>query len=80
MFQQLQKKTFYLFHAWIILKHEPKWTAERESRNVKNSLEANNGVDAATPNAERPPGRKVEKAVRKRADSDVDPFIEEIKK
>jgi hypothetical protein len=32
------------------------------------------------PNAERPPGRKVEKAVRNRADSDVDPFIEEIKK
>jgi hypothetical protein len=76
----ITKKAFCLFHAWIILRHEPKWAAERESRNGKNSLEANNGADAATPNAERPPRRKSEKAVRKHADSDVDPFIEEIKK
>jgi hypothetical protein len=33
------KKTFYLFHAWIILRHDPKWAAESESRNDKNNLE-----------------------------------------
>jgi hypothetical protein len=33
------KKTFYLFHAWIIHWHEPKWAVERESRNGKNNLE-----------------------------------------
>jgi predicted RNase H-like nuclease (RuvC/YqgF family) len=80
MFQQLQKKAFCLFHAWNILHHEPKWAAERESRNGKNNLEAVNGTDEANPNPERPPGRKAEKAVRKRSDSDADPFIEELKK
>jgi hypothetical protein len=80
MFQQLQKKVFYLFHAWNILKHEPKWATERESRNDKSSSEAGNGGNEANPNAERTPGRKAEKVARKRADSDSDPFLEEIKK
>jgi hypothetical protein len=67
MFQQLQKKSFCLFHAWNTLRHEPKWTAERESKNGKNNVEAANGADESNPNAERPPGRrKAEKAARKR--------------
>jgi hypothetical protein len=44
------------------------------------NLEAAKGTDEANPNAERPPGRKAEKAARKRSYSDVDPFIEELKK
>jgi hypothetical protein len=56
-----------VFHAWNTLRHEPKWTAERESRNGKNNVEAANGADESNPNAERPPGRrKAEKAARKR--------------
>jgi hypothetical protein len=80
MFQQLQKKSFCLFHAWNTLRHEPKWAAERESRNAKNNVEAANGADESNPNAERPPGRKAEKAARKRSDCDVDPFIDELKR
>jgi hypothetical protein len=80
MFQQLQKKSFCLFHAWNTLRHEPKWVAERESRNDKNNVEVANGADESNPNAERPPGRKAEKAARKRSDCDVDPFIDELKR
>jgi hypothetical protein len=40
------------------------------------NLETAKGTDEANPNAERPPGRKAEKAARKRSYSDVDPFIE----
>jgi hypothetical protein len=80
MYQQLQKKVVCLFHAWNILKHEPKWAAEREFRNDKNSSEAGNGGDEANPNAERPLGRKAEKAARKHVDVDSDPFLEEIRK
>jgi hypothetical protein len=80
MFQQLQKKAFFLFHAWNTLRHDPKWAVERESRNDKINIEASNVVDEANCNAERPPGRKAEKVGRKRSDSDSDPFIEELKK
>jgi hypothetical protein len=76
MFQQLQNKAFCLFHAWNTLHHE----RQLESRNGKNNLEAAKGTDGANPNAERPPGRKAKKAVRKRSDSDADSFIEELKK
>jgi hypothetical protein len=55
-------------------------SGQRESRNGKNNVEGTNGDEEANPNAERPPGRKAEKAARKRSDSDSDPFIEELKK
>jgi hypothetical protein len=41
--------------------------------------QATNGADEGNPNAERPIGRKAEKATRKHGDSDSDPFIEELK-
>jgi hypothetical protein len=78
MFQQLQKKLFCLFHAWNTHRHEQKWAVKRESRNGKNNLEAANGADETNPNAERAPGRKAEKAVRKRSDCDANPFIDEL--
>jgi hypothetical protein len=53
MFQHLQKKVFSLFHAWNTFRHEPKWAAERESRDGKNNVKGNNGENERNPNAER---------------------------
>jgi hypothetical protein len=53
MFQHLQTKAYSLFHAWNTLRHEPKWVAERESRNAKSNVEGNNGEDERNPNTER---------------------------
>ncbi|XP_020407962.1 uncharacterized protein [Zea mays] len=75
-----QGKAFSVFHAWIILRHEPKWTF-RDSK-LKDLHEANcNGPV----NADRPLGRKAEKEkarARKHdgCDADGDFFFEEVKK
>jgi hypothetical protein len=54
MFQELKGKAFSLFHAWNILKDEPKWAEEKISKEYNA-----NGEDH--PNSERPLGRKAEK-------------------
>jgi hypothetical protein len=76
MFQELKSKAFSLFHAWNILKDEPKWAEEKISKE-----DNANGEDH--PNSERPLGRKAEKEKakgKKRSDEEPDPLIEEVKK
>jgi hypothetical protein len=66
-----------LYHAWNILRHEPKWATIQEHNTTED------GNIGAGPNVARPPGRKAEKykmKARKREDDETDPFIEEIKK
>lgn len=66
-----------MFHAWNILRHEPKWAED------KTSNEGNANGDSH-PNAQRPAGRKAEKekmkAKRRNSDEESDPSIEEVKK
>jgi hypothetical protein len=76
MFQELKGKTFSLFHAWNILKNEPKWAEEKIAKE-------DNGNGENHPNSERPLGRKAEKEKAKgknRSEEEPDPFIEEVKK
>lgn len=80
MFHEMKGKAFSLFHAWNILRHEPKWTEDKVS---KEGLGCNNAIGGAQPNAQRPTGRKAEKEnmkEKKRRDDEADPFIEEVKK
>jgi hypothetical protein len=76
MFQELKGKAFSLFHAWNILKNEPKWAEEKIAKEE-------NGNGENHPNSERPLGRKAEKEKakgKKRSEEEPDPFIEEVKK
>jgi hypothetical protein len=66
-----------LFHAWNILRHEPKWATIQEHNT------AGDGKIGGELNVARPPGRKAEKEkmrARKREYDETDPFIEEVKK
>ena len=66
-----------MFHAWNILRHEPKWATIQEHNT------AGDGKIGGELNVARPPGRKAEKKkmrARKREDDETDPFIEEVKK
>ena len=76
MFQKIKGKAFTLFHAWNILKNEPKWAEEKISKE-------DNANGEERPNSERPLGRKAEKEKakgKKRSEEEPDPFIEEVKK
>lgn len=48
-----QGKTFFVFHVWIILRHEPKWTF-KDSK-LKDLHEANSNGPV---NVDKPLGRK----------------------
>jgi hypothetical protein len=77
MFHELRKKAFPFFHAWNILRHEPKWAEDKASH------EPNNAYVDDHPNAQRPAGRKTEKEKlkeKRRSDDEPGPFIEEVKK
>ena len=66
-----------MFHAWNILRHEPKWATIQEHNMT------GDGKIGGELNVARPPGRKAEKEkmrARKREDDEIDPFIEEVKK
>ncbi len=81
MFLELKGKAFSVFHAWNILRHEPKWSPHKASYEGKTFPEFNNGTGEVHPNVQRPAGRKAEKEkTKKRGDDEYDPFIEEVKK
>lgn len=76
MFHELKGKAFSLFHAWNILKNEPKWAEDKGSKVGNSNGEAHSNV-------ERPLGRKAEKEKakgKKRVDDEPDPLLEEVKK
>jgi len=83
MFQTLRKKAFTLFHAWNILRHEPKWSSIKDSTMATKKLDPHNGNEDDGHDTPRPPGRKAEKdklRARKREDNDNDALMEELKK
>ncbi|XP_008657235.2 uncharacterized protein [Zea mays] len=83
MFQTLRKKAFTLFHAWNILRHEPKWSSIKDSTMATKKLDPHNGNEDDGHDTPRPPGRKAEKEklrARKQEDNDNDALMEELKK
>lgn len=64
-FHELQKKAFSVFHAWNILRHEPKYATLRASKLDSTNMDFSNVNEEGEPNIERPLGRKAEKEIAK---------------
>ncbi|XP_050286618.1 glutathione S-transferase T3-like isoform X2 [Quercus robur] len=81
MYKEKAKKDFPFEHCWHMLKHQPKWSMPKEYSRVvlpptQDAISISDGEDMClvddTTNFERPIGRKVEKANRKRKASGKD--------